>query len=81
MTTVCGRDGQWTPNPGGVTCSPTPTLTPTQTSMLTQSSATDPTGPGESELLLLSNPSANIYELTALVTTTLLLPTLPYRLY
>ena len=32
MTAVCGRDGQWTPNPGGVTCSPRPTLTLTQTS-------------------------------------------------
>ena len=48
MTAVCGRDGQWPPNPGDVTCSPTPT--PTQTSILTPSSATDPTGPGESEL-------------------------------
>ena len=31
MTAVCGRDGQWTPNPGGVTCSPRPTPTFTQT--------------------------------------------------
>ena len=60
MTTVCGRDGQWSPNPGGVTCSPTPIVTPTQSSILTASSATDPTGPGESELLLLSNPSADL---------------------
>ena len=79
MTAVCGRDGRWTPNPGGVTCSPTPT--PTQTSILTPSSATDPSGPGESELLLLSNPSANIYELIGLVTINSLLPTLSYRLY
>ena len=45
MTAVCGSDGQWTPNPGSVTCSPTQTfsqtLTPTQTST--------PTGPGENE--------------------------------
>ena len=34
MTAVCESDGQWTPNPGGVTCSPSPTqtFTPTQTS-------------------------------------------------
>ena len=42
MTAVCGSDSQWTPNPGGVTCSPrpaptftqatTPTLTSTPTS-------------------------------------------------
>ena len=31
MTAVCGRDGQWTPNPGGVTCSPRPTFTETAT--------------------------------------------------
>ena len=24
MTAACWRDGQWTPNPGGVTCSPRP---------------------------------------------------------
>ena len=78
MTAVCGSDGHWSPNPGGVTCSPTPIPTATQTSILTPSSATDPTRPGESEILLLSNPSANIYELAALVTITLLLS---YRLY
>ena len=22
MTAVCGRDGQWSPNPGNITCSP-----------------------------------------------------------
>ena len=32
MTTVCGRDGQWSPNPGGLTCSPGPTQTFTQSS-------------------------------------------------
>ena len=27
MTAVCGRDAQWTPNPGGATYSPRPTQT------------------------------------------------------
>ena len=63
MTAVCASDGQWTPNPGGVTCSPgptpTPTPTPTQTQtftealMFTPSSTLDFTGPGEDQLLLL----------------------------
>ena len=39
ITAVCGSDGQWTPNPGDITCSPRPT--PTQTSTFTQ--ATTPT--------------------------------------
>ena len=39
MTTVCESDGQWSPNPGGVTCSPIPTQTFTETFT--------PTGPGE----------------------------------
>ena len=55
MTAVCESDGQWTPNPGGVTCSPTPTPTPTQTFtealIFTPSSTPDFTGPGESQLL------------------------------
>ena len=51
MVSVCGRDGQWTPNPEGITCSPRPTLTPipTQTSTSTE--------PGEKELLLLYKTS------------------------
>ena len=53
MTAVCGRDGQWTPNPGGVTCSPRPTptftQTPTQASIVTPSATPDFTGPGESQ--------------------------------
>ena len=61
MTTVCGSDGQWTPNPGSVSCSPVPTqLTftqaptqastqaPTQTSTPTKTST--PTRHGEDEL-------------------------------
>ena len=64
MIAVCGRDGRWTPNPGGVTCSPIPTPTftqtftqtstqaltqaPTQTSMPTKAST--PTGHGEKEI-------------------------------
>ena len=56
MTAVCGRDGRWTPNPGGVSCSPRPTptftqaltQTPTQASMPTK--ALTPTGCGENEL-------------------------------
>ena len=57
MTAVCGRDGQWNPNPRGVSCSqrPTPTSTPTFTeaSILTPSSTPDFSGPGEAQLLLL----------------------------
>ena len=58
MTAVCGRNGQWTPNPGGITCSPRPTqtFTPSQTFtealILTPSATPDFTGPGESQLLL-----------------------------
>ena len=52
MTAVCGRDGQWTPNPGGVTCSPRPTQiltqTPTQPSTPTQTSTL--TEPSENQL-------------------------------
>ena len=52
MTTVCGSDGQWTPNPGGIACSPRPTQTFSQTfsqkSIPIQTST--PTGPGENKL-------------------------------
>ena len=56
MTAVCGGDGQWTPNPGSVTCSPRPTQAPTQVptqapaqpSTPTQTST--PTKPGENQL-------------------------------
>ena len=41
MTAVCGSDGQWSPSPGGVTCSPRPTQTFTQT--ITQTSTQAPT--------------------------------------
>ena len=60
MTAVCGNDGQWTPNSGGVTCSLRPTQTFTQT--FTQAPTKAPTlastgtwmstGYGESELQL-----------------------------
>ena len=55
MTAECGRDGRWTPNPGHVTCSPRPTPTSTHTFTETSivTSTSDPTGPGESQLLLL----------------------------
>ena len=63
ITAVCDSGGQWTPNPGGVTCSPRPTPTPTQTFRQTSTqtfteasivtSTSDP--PGESQLLLLYN--------------------------
>ena len=45
MTAVCGSDGQWTPNPGGVTCSPRPTLTltPTFTQATTPTQTSSPT--------------------------------------
>ena len=53
MVAVCGSDGQWTPNPGGVTCSPRPTptftQTPTQASIVTPSATPDFTTPGESQ--------------------------------
>ena len=51
MTAVCGSDGQWTPNPGGVTCSPTPTQTFTETftQTLTPTETSTSTGPGENE--------------------------------
>ena len=56
MTVVCDSDGQWTPNPGGITCSPRPTQTLTQTfteaSILTPSATPHPTGPGENQLQL-----------------------------
>ena len=64
MTAACGSDGQWTPNPGSITCSPVPTQTftqtftqvhtqastqaPTQASTPTKTST--PTGHGENEL-------------------------------
>ena len=47
MTAVCGSDGQWTPDPGGVTCSPVPTQTFTQTFTPTETST--PTRPGENK--------------------------------
>ena len=64
MTAACERDGQWTPTPGDVTCSPRPTPTSTQTftqtstQALTQAptqasiptKALTPTGRGENEL-------------------------------
>ena len=50
MTAVCGSDGQWDPNPGGVTCTPRPTLAHTQPSTPTQTST--PTGPGQSQLTI-----------------------------
>ena len=48
---VCGRDGQWTPNPGGATYSPGPTQTFTEASTFTPSATPDFTGPGETQLL------------------------------
>ena len=57
MTAVCGSDGQWTPNQGGITCSPRPTQNftqasteaPTQASMPTQT----PTPTGKNGFLIL----------------------------
>ena len=51
MIAVCGSDVQWTPNPGGVTCSPRPTQTFTQASTSTQTLT--PTGKNEFLILLL----------------------------
>ena len=53
MTAVCGSDGQWTPNPGGVSCSPRPTQTFTQTFTPTETST--PTGPGENLVFTIGN--------------------------
>ena len=63
MVAVCGSDGQWTPYPGGVTCSPRPI--PTSTQLFTEASILTPSStPGEGQLLfnfLIS--SANINKL------------------
>ena len=52
MTAACGRDGQWTPNPGGVTCGPVPTpaFTQTFTKVLVLTPGSTPTGPGKTVL-------------------------------
>ena len=49
MTAVCGSESQWTPNPGGVTCSPRPTQMFTQivTQVSILMSGSTPTGPGK----------------------------------
>ena len=52
MTAVCESDGQWTPNAGGVTCSPRPTLTITLIQTSTENSTPPPPRPGVNELLL-----------------------------
>ena len=51
MTAVCGSDGQWTPNPGGVTCSPksTQTFTETLTQAPTSTQTSTPTEPRPGE--------------------------------
>ena len=53
MTAVCGRDGQWYPNPGHVICSPRPVQTfteaPTNAPTSTQMSTPDEPRPGENE--------------------------------
>ena len=57
MTTVCGSDGQWSPNPGGVTCSPRPTQNFTQVSTEAPTQASTPTQTlsptGKNEFLIL----------------------------
>ena len=56
LTVVCGSDGQWTPNPGSITCSPRPTQTFTQTftqvpmQASTPTQTSTPTGPGKNQL-------------------------------
>ena len=61
MTAVCGRDGQWTPNPGGVTCSPRPTqvitLASPQTTILVSTPIQTSTPTGENKLPLLCSPA------------------------
>ena len=58
QTVSCESYGQWTPNPGGVTCSPRPTQTFTQkftqTFTLTSTPTQAPTStePGENQLTL-----------------------------
>ena len=64
MTAVCGRDGQWTPNPRGVTCSPRPTQTFTQASTESPTQASTPTQTptptGKNEFLPIHSINANI---------------------
>ena len=58
MTAVCGSDGQWTPNPGGMTCSPrteltfiqTFTVAPTQPPTPTETTTPMEPRPGENEM-------------------------------
>ena len=61
MTAVCGSDGQWTPNPGGVTCSPRPTqvitLASPQTTILVSTPIQTSTPTGENKRLLLCSPA------------------------
>ena len=61
MTAVCGSDGQWTPNPGGVTCSPRPTqvitLASPQTTILVSTPIQTSTPTGENKLVLLCSPA------------------------
>ena len=58
MTAVCGMNGQWTPNLGGVTCSPRPTPTFTHIQADMQDIATESSiGPVSNTLLLLHDPA------------------------
>ena len=79
VTAVCGGDGQWTPNPGDVTCNPRPTQTFTETSILIPSATPDPTRPepqltrpGEiqPQLTVQFRSSANIFGIASITSIT-----------
>ena len=61
MTAVCGRDGQWTPNPGDVTC--TPRLTPTFTLVPTPTRTS--TRSGENDTII-QYPAYELYSISIL---------------
>ena len=67
MTAVCESDGQWIPNPGGVTCSPRPTqvitLASPQTTILvsTPIQTSTPTGENKYAVQLITSVHANIH--------------------
>jgi len=67
MTAVCGSDSQWTPSPGGVTCSPRSTqvitLASPQTTILvsTPIQTSTPTGENKYAVQLITSVHANIH--------------------
>ena len=89
VTAVCGGDGQWTPNPGDVTCNPRPTQTFTETSILIPSATPDPTRPepqltrpGEiqPQLTVQFRSSANIFGIASITSITACMASLSCRI-